>query len=117
MDAGEWASYAIPELIAPIARGDAGEVRLILALDDAEVRRLDVDVFDAGEVKKLALDPFPREEFAVAAVQYLRAQGYVRARFQATVDDVYQKLAGTWTTRAFDLLDAHADIERWPTET
>ncbi|MGO9902614.1 MAG: CHAT domain-containing protein [Solirubrobacteraceae bacterium] len=115
LDPGIWRSYFVPHLIAPIVQGQVGGLRLILALDERDPR-LDEDFVERREIKQLRLDRFPREEFKVAAVQYLRAKGYKRESFEDIVDQTYTKLKEPWTTLSFTILDLQAQQYSWPTE-
>jgi hypothetical protein len=119
LEPGAWLNQAVPGLVQPVARGQLGNIRLILALPDTDraARFLPKDFF-GGEIEDIQLRVFKPPSFVTLASQRMRAQDYPYASFSATVDRLNDtvKEQGYWDTSPFDLLDIYAAFGSWPKE-
>ena len=117
---GMWAAHAVPGLVEPIARGEVGNVRLVVGLHQKE---LDVcfppRYFDRNEIEDISIDLFPSKDFVELISQRLRALGYARDNFDGLVkywDDHFRQ-RGNWGVDVFEMFDENARVGRWEQES
>jgi hypothetical protein len=117
IERGEWSSCAVPGLVLPIARGEAGPVRLIVTLpeNDRHSRFTQRD-FDDSDVEEIKLSLFPGEEYAELLSQWLRAQGYKRIRFESTIETMRKQIGSSWNTIHFETFNSMAQALNWTPE-
>ena len=120
VEMGAWQAHAVPGLVLPIARGQAGNVRLIVALQENErAERFSPQYFDSGQVDEIPIQLFPSAQFVELVSQRLRALDYTRASFEIPVNDHYHseiEMQPYWDSEWFDLLDLRARKGHWARE-
>jgi hypothetical protein len=120
VETGAWQAHAVPGLVLPIVRGQAGNVRLIVALQENErAERFSPQYFDSGQVGEIPIQLFPSAQFVELVSQRLRALNYTRASFEIPVNDHYHsdiKTQPYWDAEWFDLLDLRARKGHWAQE-
>lgn len=117
IERGEWSSYAVPGLVLPIARGEVGPVRLIVALPEKDRRnRFTPRDFHDADVEKIELPLFSGEEYAELMSQWLRAQGYMRDNFESDIENMRQRIGPSWDTIHFEIFNGFAQAFRWMQE-
>jgi hypothetical protein len=117
MERGEWLHCAVPGLIQPIARGEAGPTRLIAALPESEFPdRFSPQNFAEVDVEEINLSLFPERELRELASQKLRAQGYKLQSFDDVVRELCEKTSAPWDTKHFEMLDLNAKAWKWARE-
>jgi hypothetical protein len=108
VERGEWSSYAVQGLVRPIARGQAGNVRLVVSLQEGEREsRFPAQYFGRSHITDIPIKLFPGADFAELASQRLRAQGYKWESFDDCVK-MLEKLIRQqdWGTEYFDFIDS-----------
>jgi CHAT domain len=120
VERGHWIQYAVPGFVRPVARGQVGNVRLIVALRENErAAFFPPEHFDERQIEDIPLQFFPPTEFVELASQRLRALSYTRESFKELVNGYMNtriKAQGYWNTESFDLLDMHARVDHWARE-
>ncbi len=117
---GMWAAHAVPRLVEPIARGEVGNVRLVVGLHAQQLDKcFPPRHFDRDEIEDIKIDLFRSEDFVELVSQRLRALGYARQSFEGTVKewDAQLRRLGTWGVDVFGLLDNSADTLHWERES
>jgi hypothetical protein len=114
IERGEWLSCAVPGLIEPIARGDVGQVRLIVTLPEGEYSgRFSPRDFTEADVEEINLPLFPATDLAELASQKLRAQGYSPRNFQSWIQKLCEENMPSLDTYLFEMLDRTAKMAGW----
>jgi hypothetical protein len=118
VDPGQWLACAVPGLVKPIARGLAGDVRLVVSLQPGEREsRFPARQFEEGDIEDVTLDLFPRQEYPCLARRFLRARDYVPTSFEESLREMYERdIRGPWNTVSFEVLLLRAKQGGWQTE-
>jgi hypothetical protein len=119
VELGTWVNHAVRGLIAPIARGQAGKVRLVVALQEGGERdqRFPVQYFDRAHVADIPIKLFPTADFVELASQKLRALGYTHESFDEFVKLQEKDISPQgWGTAYFEMFDSKADAVPWERE-
>jgi CHAT domain len=119
VESGTWAHHAVRGLVGPIARGQAGNVRLVVALQENERDlRFPVKDFDRAQIAEIPIKLFPAAEFVELVNQKLRALGYTHEKFDGLVafhaKDINQQ--DCWGTDYFEIFSASASAGKWEQE-
>jgi hypothetical protein len=114
VEPGTWANHAVPGLVGPIAHAQAGNVRLVVSLQDTERElRFPAQYFRQSPPENVPIKLFPAADFAELMSQKLRAQGYKRDSFTDFVNLLEQRIKQQdWGTDIFEFFDrgAHSGL-------
>ena len=118
VELGTWVTHAVRGLVRPIARGQAGNVRLVVSLQDNERElRFPAQYFDRSHIADVPIKLFKAADFAELVSQKLRAQGYKRDSFNDVVDVVKKRVKEQgWDTSFFDIFERSARLFERETE-
>jgi hypothetical protein len=118
VEPGTWAAHAVPGLVGPIARGQAGNVRLVVSLQENERDfRFPPQYFDRSHMADIPIKLFPAADFVELMSQRLRAQGWVRASFDDLVELHKQRIKQQdWGTDYFEIFDSTASAGQFELE-
>ncbi|HEX6526889.1 MAG TPA: CHAT domain-containing protein [Streptosporangiaceae bacterium] len=115
VEPGEWEHYALHGLVAPIALGQTGKIRLVVSLQERD-RRFPPRHFKQAHIAEVPIKLFPPDDFVELATQKLRAMGYPYESFNAFVKDQQQDIKQDWGTEYFDIVDSKASAAKWERE-
>jgi hypothetical protein len=115
VERGEWEPYAVRGLVAPIALGHAGRVRLVASLQERDLR-FPPRHFKQADIAEIPIKLFPQDDFVELATQRLRAMGYLHESFNAWVNDQRPDIKQDWGTETFDMVDTKATQAKWERE-
>lgn len=118
VELGTWVTHAVRGLIAPIARGQAGNVRLVVALQENEREfRFPAQYFDRSQIADVPIKLFPAANFVELVGQRLRAQGYKRKSFEDFVQLLEKHIKQQdWGTDYFEIFDRSASAGQFEPE-
>jgi hypothetical protein len=118
VERGTWLSHAVPGLVGPIARGQAGNVRLVVSLhEDDRKDRFPQQIFDGPRIADVPIKLFPAKRFVELVSQRLRAQGYKRDSFDEFVTMLEKRIKQQdWGTDYFDIFDSSAKAGQFEPE-
>ena len=102
-------------LVAPIALGQAGRVRLVASLQERDLR-FPPRHFKQAHIAEIPIKLFPPDDFVELATQRLRAMGYLHESFNAWVNDQRPDIKQDWGTETFDMVDTKACSAKWARE-
>jgi hypothetical protein len=110
VEPGTWVTHALPGLVGRIARGQAGNVRLVVSLQDNERElRFPTRYFQESHTENVKIKLFPAADFAELVSQKLRAQGYKRESFNDFVSVLEKRVKQQdWGTDYFEIFDRSA---------
>lgn len=110
VEPGTWVTHAVPGLVGPIAQGTAGNVRLVVSLQDNERElRFPTRYFQESHTENVKIKLFPAADFAELVSQKLRAQGYKRESFNDFVSVLEKRVKQQdWGTDYFEIFDRSA---------
>ena len=108
VEPGAWAAHAVQGLVGPIARGQAGNLRLVVSLQENERDvRFPPQYFHPSHMLDIPIKLFPAADFVELISQRLRAQGWARDSFNAAVENHEQQWIKQhdWGTDHFEVFD------------
>ena len=108
VEPGAWVAHAVQGLVGPIARGQAGNLRLVVSLQENERDvRFPPQYFHPSRMMDIPIKLFPAADFVELISQRLRAQGWARDSFNAAVENHEQQWIRQqdWGTDHFDIFD------------
>ena len=116
---GMWGAHAVPGLVKPIARGEVGNVRLIVGLQENEL-----DIWfprrhvERDQIEDIPIKLFPSDQFVDLISQRQRALGYKHESFKGLLDYWEERVnaRGNWDTDLFESFDHNAIAEGWEEE-
>jgi len=115
LDRNEWEKYAVPGLVAPIAVGQAGQVRLVVSVQDRQPR-FPPQIFERAQIAEIPIKRFRPADFVELVTQKLRALGYPLETFDIFVRGQEQDVTQDWGTEYFEFFDSKANAARWERE-
>ncbi len=112
-----WQDYAVRGLVAPIALGQAGQVRLVVSLQERERDlRFPPRYFERAQIVEIPIKLFPPADFVELVTQKLRALGYMHESFDDFVRVQEKAIKQDWGTDYFEIFDSMASAANWERE-
>jgi hypothetical protein len=117
VEPGTWEYQAVKGLVLPIARGQAGQVRLVVSLQPGELKaRFPQRHFERAQIAEIPINLFPSADFVELATQKLRALGFTHESFGTFVRGQQKDITQDWGTDYFDIVDSKASAAQWERE-
>ena len=117
VESGTWEYEAVKGLVLPIARGQAGQVRLVVSLQPGQLKaRFPQRQFERAQLAEIPITLFPSADFVELATQKLRAQGFTHESFGTFVQGQQADITQDWGTDYFDVVDSKASAAQWERE-